>query len=229
MAIQTIWIDDIDSTMLHARRLASEVSPPFAVVAKRQTAGTGRKGRAWSSPPGGLWLTLTVELPRVEGLSIFAAIPVLRALEPYLPSIKTKWPNDIVTPDGRKIGGILTEVASLAYIGIGLNVNNAIPLDLVGQAVSLADLTGSPLSLDSLLEEILVWWERSAPLFSQEGLTPFQVEYERHLVFQNRTIEIEEEGIPRLVFVSGIAQNGALLVGCGGELQAIVDATVIRY
>jgi BirA family biotin operon repressor/biotin-[acetyl-CoA-carboxylase] ligase len=227
--MQKIWIDELDSTMLHARRLAGEVSPPFVVIAKRQTAGAGRKGRAWSSPPGGLWLTLAVESPRVEGLSIFAAIPVLRALELYHPSINTKWPNDIVTPDGRKIGGILTEVAGPAYIGIGLNVNNAIPPDLVGRAVSLADLTGSPLALDSLLDGILEQWEGSAPLFSREGLIPFRVEYERHLVFQHRTIEIEEGGIPRWVFVSGIAPNGALLVGRGGELQALVDATVIRY
>jgi BirA family biotin operon repressor/biotin-[acetyl-CoA-carboxylase] ligase len=229
VAIQTIRIDELDSTMLHARRLASEVSPPFVVIAKRQTAGAGRKGRAWSSPPGGLWLTLTVESPRVEGLSIFAAIPILRALELYFPSIKTKWPNDIVTPDGRKIGGILTEVAGPAYIGIGLNVNNAIPEELVGQAVSLADLTGSPLSLDDLLAEILDQWERSAPLFWREGLIPFRAEYERHLVFQHRTIEIEEGGISRWVFVNGIAPNGALLIGRGGELQATVDAIVIRY
>lgn len=229
MAIQTIRIDDIDSTMLHARRVAGEVSPPFAVVAKQQTAGAGRKGRAWSSPLGGLWFTLAVALPRVEGLSIFAAIPVLRALEPYLPSIQAKWPNDIIAPDRRKIGGILTEVAGLAYIGIGMNVNNAIPANLVGQAVSLAALTGSPLSLDSLLEEILDQWESSAPLFSQEGLIPFRAEYEQHLVFHHRTIEIEEEGIPRSVFVSGIAPNGALLVGRDGALQALVDAIVIRY
>lgn len=215
--------------MLHARRLAHKVSPPFVVVAQQQTAGAGRKGRAWSSPPGGLWFTLAVESPRVEGLSIFAAIPVLRVLETYLPSINTKWPNDIVTPDGKKIGGILTEVAGLAYIGIGLNVNNAIPLDLAGRAVSLAALTGLPLAHDGLLQEILDQWEGSAPLFSREGLIPFQAEYERHLVFQHRTIEIEEGGISRWVFVSGIASNGALLVGRGGDLQALVDATVIRY
>jgi BirA family biotin operon repressor/biotin-[acetyl-CoA-carboxylase] ligase len=229
VAIHTIRIYELDSTMLHARRLTSELPPPFAVVAKRQTAGTGRKDRKWSSPPGGLWLTLAVELPRIEGLSIFAAIPVLHALEPLLPSIKTKWPNDLVTSNGRKIGGILTEVASLAYIGIGLNVNNAIPPDLIRQAVSLADLTGSPLSLDSILEKILDQWERSALLFAREGLIPFRAEYERHLVFQNRTIEIEEAGIARSVLVRGIASNGALLVEHGGALQAIVDATVIRY
>src|SRR5699024_8959264 len=114
-------------------RLAAGQPAPFAVLAAEQTAGRGRLGRAFASPAGGaLALTLAHRtrlapaartwFPLVAGL---ATVDVLTSL-PWRRSagIGLKWPNDIHTTDGRKLGGILVEGhgSDTVLLGIGLNL-----------------------------------------------------------------------------------------------------------
>ena len=108
----------------------------LCVVALEQTAGRGRAGRSWSSPPGGgLYLScwcrldwppdLAAMLTLAAGLAVRGAVTEVIGVTPHL-----KWPNDLLAPDGsgRKLGGILTETrmegsrVAEAVIGIGLNL-----------------------------------------------------------------------------------------------------------
>ena len=108
----------------------------LGVVAREQTAGRGRAGRAWSSPAGeGMYLSCYCRLDwppeRAALLTLAAGLAVRGAVSMLVPvALHLKWPNDLLAPDGsgRKLGGILTEtrvdgpVIADAVIGIGLNL-----------------------------------------------------------------------------------------------------------
>jgi BirA family transcriptional regulator, biotin operon repressor / biotin---[acetyl-CoA-carboxylase] ligase len=125
-------LDAIDSTNAEAlRRARADEHGPLWIVARRQSAGRGRRGRAWISPPGNLHATLLLidpssvaaapQLGFVAGLALHdasvAAAPALAA------GLSLKWPNDMLC-GGRKIAGILIEGEGnpvAAAIGIGVN------------------------------------------------------------------------------------------------------------
>ena len=121
------------STMDIARREAQAGAPEGAIaLAEEQTAGRGRMGRSWVSPPGeNIYVTLVLRptLDQLRYLSVIAPLAVCHAIEEttgLLPRIK--WPNDIVI-NGKKVCGLLTQSdvsdsrVLYAVTGIGLNVN----------------------------------------------------------------------------------------------------------
>lgn len=121
---------DIDSTN---DALAREPHSPAVLLAETQTAGRGRRGRSWLSPPGsGLYLSLawTFEsgLGGLGGLSLAAGLAAAETLqEQGLTAIRLKWPNDLLV-DRQKLGGLLVDISGSAdgpcraIIGLGLNV-----------------------------------------------------------------------------------------------------------
>lgn len=128
--------DVIGSTMDLAHALAADGAPAgTAVLADAQSAGRGRQGRAWTSPPGqGIWVTL-VERPSdpaaVEVLSLRVGLALAEALEPLSDApIRLKWPNDVFAGTG-KLAGILCEArwrdARPDWLAIGLGVNVGLP------------------------------------------------------------------------------------------------------
>jgi len=143
----------------------------MAVVADLQTAGRGRRGRAWESPSGANLMVSVGVRPRLAArdaglLGIAAALAVRDASASMLPAdgLRMKWPNDVVTVDGRKVAGLLVETAirgddlAEAVIGMGINVNwpaAEMPAELHGRAVSLCDLAGGPLDRLELLRRLL--------------------------------------------------------------------------
>ncbi len=128
--------DVIDSTNEEAKRLAAAGEPgPIWICAARQTAGRGRRGRAWDSPTGNLAATLMLRpgksATECAQLSFVAAIAAADMLADFAPTaeIRVKWPNDALA-DSRKIAGILLESASVGgeaptWLAIGIGVNLA--------------------------------------------------------------------------------------------------------
>ena len=126
-------LDEVDSTNTYAREHFDDLPDGTLVVARRQTAGRGRRGRSWLSPPG-INFTGSILLKRLEDgfhagcLLGVAALSLLRELAPELPAY-LKWPNDIYVED-RKLAGLLSESARIengrvtaVVSGIGINVN----------------------------------------------------------------------------------------------------------
>jgi BirA family biotin operon repressor/biotin-[acetyl-CoA-carboxylase] ligase len=115
---------------LLARAAAGEDIAGAVLIAEHQTAGRGRNGRVWSSPGAQLTMSVGVDggdvppdawgwLPLATGVAVVDAVAAVAGVEAGL-----KWPNDVLAR-GRKLAGILTEVASaqrFIVIGIGLNV-----------------------------------------------------------------------------------------------------------
>ena len=165
-----VYLDETDSTNRLARSTL-EQSPADAAlfVAGRQTAGRGRRGRQWlSDHDQGLWFSLMLQphysadvLARVTLLAGLAAALALQ--EEYGIAVGIKWPNDLVyQKDGRKIGGILSEILiedqspRAVIIGLGLNLNNeTFPMELSRIAVSMRQISNHIYSRGEVLTQIL--------------------------------------------------------------------------
>lgn len=137
--------DRVDgSTQDEARDLVRSGAPtPLAVLTRDQRAGRGRLGRSWSVAPGdGIALTLAhctsvgperrSWYPLVAGLAVLETITTLMRDQGSRADLGVKWPNDIVTRDGRKLGGILVEAEGPDHLLIGVGINlrpPAVPVD----------------------------------------------------------------------------------------------------
>lgn len=144
-------LETVDSTNSQCRRMAAEGAPDGTVViAQRQTAGRGRRGRSFESPPGlGLYLSILWR-PRCQvrtllPLTALCAVAAARALERSCGApCQIKWPNDLVL-HGKKLAGILTEMSvegesgavDYVIVGIGINVGHR-PEDFSPEVAALA-------------------------------------------------------------------------------------------
>ncbi len=144
--------ESIDSTNEEARRLAvAGERGPIWIMAARQTAGRGRRGRVWESPSGNLAASLMLRPGRPAGdcaqLSFVAAIAACDMIAGFAPGaeVRVKWPNDVLA-NGAKIAGILLEASSSgadipAWLAVGIGANLAHhPTDTEFPATSLAAL-----------------------------------------------------------------------------------------
>lgn len=148
---QGTWLATAGSALdeLHARAAAGAPDGAWVAVGE-QTAGRGSRGRTWHSPAGGLWMAVllrgTGAPAGFELASLRAGLAVANVLDALAPAVRVrlKWPNDLIAGD-RKLGGILVEARwqgerlLWAAIGLGLNVANPIPPDLVGRAATLCE------------------------------------------------------------------------------------------
>ena len=130
-----LLLDQIDSTNAEARRRAEAgETGPLWISARRQTAGRGRRGRAWESEEGNLAATLllTTRKPPAEAAQVtfIAALAVADLLDGYAPPslVTIKWPNDVMLA-GEKASGILVESGTHQtgglWLAVGVGVNLA--------------------------------------------------------------------------------------------------------
>ena len=159
---ELIFLDETTSTFDETYRLKCRNG--VVVCTKRQTAGRGRLGRKWESDKGGVYFSVLISAKnRAENLSAITAIcaaAVKTALGKYT-ECAIKWPNDIVSADGKKLCGILTklktegnEISSLD-IGIGINVNNESFSDKLKYGTSLKIILENYVNENKLLAEVL--------------------------------------------------------------------------
>ena len=221
-------LDEIDSTNDEAaRQLAAGRAAPFAVIARRQTKGRGRLGRVWHSTGNGNLYVSVAFRPQVApdrmgaftlwmGLNLCELLANFAKVTPGL-----KWPNDILF-GGRKAGGMLTEarvdadqIRDLVF-GLGLNINSPAadwPADLSRRAVSLAEITKSPLDFNrltaALLGRVLLAYDSFA---DGSYTTTFADLWHRFDVLRGKPITLLEAGRRHHGTVTGLDDHGALLV-----------------
>ncbi|NIY74177.1 biotin--[acetyl-CoA-carboxylase] ligase [Thalassospira sp. HF15] len=195
MALRTIRLPEgfhlhqleaVDSTNEEAKRLADKGAQSGALVlARTQTSGRGRRGRAWSSPVGNLYSSLllrpTCSLAEAARLTFVIAVAMAEAVETVTGGKvrpDCKWPNDLMV-NGRKICGILLESASnrgaaTDYLVIGAGVNVAFfPDDSERPATSLAAL-GAPVSVDDLVSTYVARVAHWLPIWEKDGFEPIR-------------------------------------------------------
>jgi len=209
-------LERVGSTQDEAHRLAGAGAPAgTAIVAGRQNAGRGSRGRSWASPPGGLWLSV-ISRPAAgagaELLSLRAGLATAAALDGLggLPPVELKWPNDVLL-DGRKAGGILCEARwqgdALVWVavGIGLNVRNAPPADARLPGARLAEWRAD-LTVDDVLRALLAelhGLDAGGPTLARQEL----VAWRRRDWLRGRALRVPVAGT-----VEGIDADGALRV-----------------
>jgi BirA family biotin operon repressor/biotin-[acetyl-CoA-carboxylase] ligase len=183
-AYRLVDVGTIDSTNEEAKRRARAGAEDGTLVwGREQTAGRGRNGRIWSSPPGNLYLSLVLrpECPpgRAAELGFVAAVALGAALggliQPLIP-LTYKWPNDVLL-GGRKVAGILLEAESgpagaeaLDWLILGLGVNVAsFPPDTEFPATSLKSEGETEVTVEMLLENFSRYFLEWANTWLDEG------------------------------------------------------------
>lgn len=177
--------DTVGSTNDVAKDLARSGTPERTVVwALRQSAGRGRRGRAWASAPGNLYLS-TILTPggpvaAAAQLSFLASLAIAETAAAFLPpsaAVRCKWPNDVLV-NGRKVAGILLESEAAAdgtvvwlVLGVGVNLTQG-PPDAEYPATTLAAEGAGPVAPAAAGERFLAalahWLER----WQGEGFAP---------------------------------------------------------
>ena len=224
---QEIYYYDVtDSTNIRAKELAEEGHPGGTlVVADRQEAGRGRRGRSWDSPSGtGIFMTLLLKPEMNQNhasmLTLVAAMAVARAISKCAGTeALIKWPNDIVI-GGKKICGILTEMSAQfdfinhIVIGIGINVHNEhFPEEIAETAGSIFLQTGKRIRRAELIEQILEQFEHYYAIFMEtEDLSGLVREYNSILVNMNKSVRVLDPKEPFEGKAMGITKKGELIV-----------------
>ncbi len=153
--------DEVDSTQSVARGLAEAGAEAGTVVlARTQTAGRGTRGRSWWSPRGNLYATVILRPEGPASLAPLLGLGVAACLAERL-GVWVKWPNDLVDSEGRKLGGLLSEMetrgAELRYvlIGLGLNVStDTFPAELP-MATSVSRVWGRTVTAEELHDVVI--------------------------------------------------------------------------
>ncbi|MCJ8170925.1 biotin--[acetyl-CoA-carboxylase] ligase [Atopomonas sediminilitoris] len=217
--------------------LADGKSAPMAVLAERQTAGRGRRGRGWESGfAENLCLTYVHPMQggaaRVEGASLAIGCAVVRVLRGIgVPSVQLKWPNDVITAQG-KLAGILIELhGDLSdcfhlVIGVGVNVNARHGIEVDQPWTSCRRLTGKSVDRSSFALEVIEQVQTVMRQFDVEGFAAFKDEWLDNAAWLGEQVELSGGAVIAGTLM-GIDQRGALIVAtdegqqvvAGGELS----------
>jgi BirA family biotin operon repressor/biotin-[acetyl-CoA-carboxylase] ligase len=217
-------LEEVDSTLDEAARIAADLAGPEWILAKRQTKGRGRRGRDWKEPAGNFAATLVMrptEPPQVVALRSFvAALAVYDACEALTgrtAGLALKWPNDVLL-NGGKLSGILLESAGggegVAYLSIGIGVNLVeTPMKewLEPGAVwpvSLLSETGVQVGPEMFLTELAAAYARFELQFTTYGFEPIRTAWLARAaklgeVITARTTHSETEGTFETVDAEG--------------------------
>jgi BirA family biotin operon repressor/biotin-[acetyl-CoA-carboxylase] ligase len=232
-------IDSIDSTNAEALRAIDRgQAAPFIVVAERQTAGRGRRGRKWVSPfAENIYYSLVLRIEggmrQLEGLSLVVGLAVMHTLRDLgISAAGLKWPNDVLVGQ-KKIAGILLELvgdpADVCHVvlGVGINVNMQLTDEVDQQWTSMRLESGRMFDRNQLVAELGLTLQRYLARHQASGFSAIQSEWEQNHLWQGRAVSLVA-GVHQIAGeVLGIDSQGALRlkvdgvekVFSGGELS----------
>lgn len=234
------------STNDEAIRAARNGAPEGEIfVADLQTAGRGRAGRRWETPPGknlAVSFLLRPSLSAFEAtrLTLVAGAAVHETLSalvdpPLAPELKIKWPND-VTLGGKKVAGILAETETKdgrvpwIVVGIGVDVNTDeedFSPEVRKVATSLKTASNRSFDREAVFKALLEAFERRYGEFVREGFAPIRDYVQSHGYLNGKQVHAAEGSLTVTGTVTGLSEDGALLIRTeGGQIVSILAGTV---
>lgn len=207
-------LPQVDSTNLQVklRARSGQIAAPYLLIADTQTAGRGRLGRTFVSPPEtGLYMSLLLRPPvfsQMEKITILAAVAVCRAIE-ELTALrpKIKWVNDLFLR-GRKVCGILAEgVGDQAVVGIGVNLRT--PPGGFPPEAGVAGALDIPVDRARLAGRIAAHMLEGLSSLSDSALMDA---YRSRMPLIGREISYQQEGQTKNARVTGVDDEGGLMI-----------------
>lgn len=193
-----------------------------ALLAQRQSAGRGQRGRSWRSPVGGLYLSVALPaLPVTQSgqLMLSCAWGIATALQQFNVPVALKWPNDFVIGP-QKLGGMLIETQVLgscitrAVIGVGINWRNPVP----ASGIAIAELDSSlgcgsiQSSIEPLAAAVLTGIAVGNGRRLAQDAAEILPDYEAQMTHLGQTVTIVNQGGRSRGRVVGVAPTGQLRV-----------------
>lgn len=236
-------LEETSSTNDVARQRGREGAPEWTtVIADRQTAGRGRHGRAWMSPPGNLYLSVVLRPPppaaRWTLLPLLCGVAVAEAIgETTGVLTEVKWPNDVLV-GGRKLAGILVESGSAGaaldavVAGIGVNlvsVPAGLPADVRATVTSLAAETGRMPAVADVAAAVLARMAGWYGALRREGGAPLVTAWRaRSVAWWGRVVEARSgEHVIRGTAVD-VDPSGALVLEQEGGARVLIHSGDVR-
>lgn len=245
-------VETTASTNSDLLRDAANLPSGTVLAAEVQTAGRGRRGRAWIAPPGGslafsvLW-KFDCNIAALSGLSLAVGVAVARALEAQgARGVRLKWPNDLLAQRDSvwcKLGGILIDVSGAtagtvaAVIGVGLNVDLGATAATIDQPVTDVRALNCNATRDALLAAILIELAAVLPAFAVEGFAPLVDEWNQRHAWGGLPVSLAQDsggGAGAAGSASGgasgvarnVAQDGALLIDTPAGQRRVVSGDI---
>lgn len=238
--------NEIESTNSY---LMQQPGPPpgqlRVAATDNQTAGRGRHGRTWQSPPGsGLCLstayTFALSPENLPALTLAIGIGVIETLAGMnITGVQLKWPNDLIAMDG-KLGGILTEAqgqssgAVTVVTGIGLNIDLnerldfGLETDWARRIVDLKSYVGEVPATEQLAAKLIAGLHRTFADYEDRGFATVVERWAEYdwLFGRELTIDMPQRQVTGVG--AGIADDGALLVDTGSAgMQRVTSGSVV--
>jgi BirA family transcriptional regulator, biotin operon repressor / biotin---[acetyl-CoA-carboxylase] ligase len=232
------WRLEVHATLpstadLLMRRAEAGEAEGLAILAREQTAGRGRAGRVWASPPGNLYLSVLLrpEGPAREApqWSLLAGLALAEAAAGSIPepgALRLKWPNDLLL-HGAKCAGILAESAlapagGIAWLTLGIGVNLAHAPTLPDRPTAVLAGAGPPEEFAVRLLARLGHWRA---VQRAEGFAPVRAAWRRFGPGEGEVVTLR--GLAGPAHFAGLAEDGSLLLDIDGVRQAIPAGEIL--
>jgi BirA family biotin operon repressor/biotin-[acetyl-CoA-carboxylase] ligase len=212
----------------------------LAILAERQTAARGSRGRSWACPPGNLYLSILLR-PRnrheaagagqwallagiafIEALSLFDAEPAALSL---------KWPNDVLR-EGAKLGGILVDAAMTAeggtdWLVIGVGANLATAPVIEGRRIAALRTPSAPpapvVVARAFLARVAIW----RGVLAEDGFAPIRAAWLGRAHPTGTPVTIRDSLRSRAGLFAGLSPRGELLLSVGSQIHTISTGDVL--
>ena len=223
-------IDSTNSELM--RRARSGQLAPTVLMAVTQTAGKGRRGKAWASPAGDS-LSFSIGLPLANGVALAGLSLVVGVVlaEQLAPTVQIKWPNDLWV-NQQKLAGILVEITSMGdqhYVVIGAGINLKTPRlsDPITHAVppiGLSAVCGNAPPVATVVHQCVSALIAALHSFQTEGFAPVLPRFNQRDALVNCPVQLSDgqTGVAR-----GVSAQGALrLARADGTIVDVISQEV---
>jgi BirA family biotin operon repressor/biotin-[acetyl-CoA-carboxylase] ligase len=244
LARELVCLERTDSTMrVAAERAAAGAAHGATVIAEEQSAGRGRLGRSFHSPPRTNLYTSILLRPTPPALLaptlvLASGIAVADCVAEWLGEprrVELKWPND-VRIDRRKTSGILVELShgaagpAFAVLGIGVNLNvdpSGFPAEFRSRATSLAAAGGRTVDRVAFAQRLYGSLERVLDLHATAGFQGLRPRFDAWFRMTGERVRVREPGgEPFEGEVRGVDADGALRLACAGGERRVLAGEV---